>query len=343
MPSPLVAPVLYVTHPSFSRHDTGPLHPERMARLRAVQTGVEDSGLPLRMLTPEPAEPSSLHRVHSPAYVEAIERFCLTGGGHLDRDTVVGPESWEAATRAAGAGAQAARALQNGQGGLLAFLALRPPGHHATADRAMGFCLFNNVAITAAELREAGGRVAIVDWDVHHGNGTQAIFWSDPEVLYISVHQYPFYPFEGWLEDVGEGKAAGTTINLPVPAGTAGDAYREAFERIVEPVLIQFHPDWLLVSAGYDAHCEDPLAELRLEASDYGWLASRLARALPGVPSLLFLEGGYHLPALAASVTATLLGWAGDTPGPSENFHSPPAAFSSIEELHRVISHYWSL
>jgi acetoin utilization deacetylase AcuC-like enzyme len=211
------------------------------------------------------------------------------------------------------------------------------------SDRAMGFCLFNNIAITAADLRARGDKVAIVDWDVHHGNGTQAAFWFDPEVLYVSAHQYPFYPYEGWLEEVGEGRGEGTTINLPLPAGTAGDGYREAWERVVGPVLSQFEPDWLLISAGYDAHHDDPLAELRLEALDYQWMAARLARAFPNVPTICFLEGGYDLRALTESVSATLRGFAGEEPLPSENFRSPAATFLSIAKLHTVASRYWSL
>lgn len=207
----------------------------------------------------------------------------------------------------------------------------------------MGFCLFNNVAVTAAGLRADGERVAIVDWDVHHGNGTQAAFWSDPDVLYISAHQYPFYPYEGWLDEVGGEGAVGTTINLPVPAGTAGDVYREAWQRVMEPVLAQFNPDWLLISAGYDAHCEDPLAELRLEAIDYGWMAARLSSALPNASALAFLEGGYNLRALTASVTATLVGWVSGEPEPSHTFNSPAAAFRAVEELAAVASRYWSL
>lgn len=342
MPSPSDAHVLYITHPSFARHDTGPLHPERMARLRAVQTGVEKSQVPIAERVAEAVERSSLHRVHTPTYVDGIERFCLNGGGHLDHDTIASPDSWEAALRAAGAGIQAVESIRDGQA-RLAFLAVRPPGHHATVDRAMGFCLFNNVAVTAASLRESGDRVAVVDWDVHHGNGTQATFWSDPGLLYISVHQFPFYPYEGWLNEVGEGEAAGTTLNLPVPAETAGDVYREAWHRVIEPVLDQFKPGWLLISAGYDAHRDDPLAELRLEASDYGWMAARLASALPQVPIIAFLEGGYNLAALTDSVAATLRGWLGDAPSPSDTFHSPASAFQSVEELAAVASRYWSL
>ena len=337
-------PVLYVTHPAFGHHDTGPLHPERTARLRAVQAGVEDSGLAIRRRSPRPAERDWLERVHTPAYLDALERFCRQGGGHLDPDTVVGPESWDAALLAAGAGPGAAAELSTSKDPVrLAFLGLRPPGHHATADRAMGFCLLNNVAVTAALLADDGARVAIVDWDVHHGNGTQDMFFADPRVLYVSIHQFPFYPYQGRMDELGVGEAAGCTINLPLPAGSAGDAYRASWESVIGPIISQFQPDWLMISAGYDAHAEDPLAEMRLEAPDYGWMAAHMAAALPGVPVVAFLEGGYHLPALTSSVASTLRGFCGETPPTSNGFRSPPEAFGVIDGVRRVAGRYWSL
>ncbi|MGH8928930.1 MAG: histone deacetylase family protein [Acidimicrobiia bacterium] len=337
------APVLYVTHPAFGKHQTGSLHPERVARLRAVEQGVVDSGVSIRRLEPPPAGREMLERVHTPIYLDAIERFCRGGGGHLDPDTVAGPDSWEAAIRAAGAGSAAAGAIAASGEIRFGFLALRPPGHHATPDRAMGFCLLNNVAVTAASLVAEGATVAIVDWDVHHGNGTQEIFYTDPRVLYISIHQYPFYPYQGRLDEVGEGPGRGLTINIPLPAGTAGDAYLMAWNEVVEPILSQFGADWVLVSAGYDAHAEDPLAELRLEANDYGWMAARLARLHANKPVLAFLEGGYHLPALTSSVSATLRGLIGETPSWAAEFRSPDEAFRIVEMLKVTAREYWPL
>jgi acetoin utilization deacetylase AcuC-like enzyme len=185
--------------------------------------------------------------------------------------------------------------------------------------------------------------VAIVDWDVHHGNGTEAMFSTEPGVLYLSVHQSPLYPNTGAVTTVGQGEGVGTTINIPVPAGTAGDAYREASARIIEPVLTQFQPDWLLVSAGYDAHADDPLAELRLVAPDFGWLATRLRLVAPATPIMLFLEGGYHLPALVTSVAATLRGMAGMLPDLASPFVSPPEAFTAVAEAVGVAGRHWSL
>ena len=343
MPASRDAAVLYVTHPSFNQHQTGPHHPERIARLRAVEHGVEDAGVPIRRLSPPKAEREMLELVHVPSYLDAVERFCEAGGGHLDPDTVVVPPSWEAALRAAGAGPAAVAEISASDDLRIAFLALRPPGHHATPDRAMGFCLINSIGVTAGWLTAQGARVAIVDWDVHHGNGTQAMFYQDPRVLYISIHQFPFYPYEGRAEEVGEGPGVGATVNIPVPAGTAGDAYQMAWNEIICPVLAQFDADWILVSAGYDAHSEDPLAELRLEAGDFGWMSSRLDGVRGNKPVLLFLEGGYHLPALTTSVTSSLRGLFGETPQPGLEFRSTDDGFRSIERAKAVASQYWSL
>ncbi len=256
---------------------------------------------------------------------------------------MVVPTSWEAALRAAGAGPAAVAEISKSDDLSIAFLALRPPGHHATPNRAMGFCLINNVGVTAGLLASQGARVAIIDWDVHHGNGTQAMFYGDPRVLYVSLHQFPFYPYEGRAEEVGEGEGVGATINIPVPAGTAGDAYQMAWNEIVCPVLTQYQADWILVSAGYDAHAEDPLAELRLEAGDFGWMASRLGEVRNNKPVLLFLEGGYHLPALTTSVTSSLHGLFGETPQPGQEFHSSDEGFRDVERAKVVASQYWSL
>ena len=343
VPAPRDAAVLYVTHPIFSQHQTGPFHPERTARLRAVEHGVHDAGVPIRELSAPKADREMLELVHVPAYLDAIQRFCEAGGGHLDPDTVVVPTSWEAALRAAGAGPAAVAEISASDDLSIAFLSLRPPGHHATPDRAMGFCLINNVGVTAGLLASQGARVAIIDWDVHHGNGTQAMFYTHPGVLYISLHQFPFYPYEGRAEEVGEGPGLGTTVNIPVPAGTAGDVYRMAWNEIISPVLIEYDPEWLLVSAGYDAHSEDPLAELRLESSDFGWMASRLALIRDNKPVLLFLEGGYHLPALTTSVASSLRGLFGETPQPGTEFLSSDEGFRSVDRAKAVAGRFWSL
>ncbi len=190
--------------------------------------------------------------------------------------------------------------------GGIGLVAARPPGHHALADRAMGFCLLNNVAVTARALAAEGERVAIVDWDVHHGNGTQAIFWDDPQVLYVSLHQWPCYPGTGRASEVGGPQAAGLTVNLPLPPGATGDVVRDAFDRVAAPAIDSFQPTWVLVSAGFDAHRADPLAELALSAGDFAGLATAVAAHAPPGRLVLHLEGGYDLRALRSSVAATL-------------------------------------
>jgi acetoin utilization deacetylase AcuC-like enzyme len=333
--------VIYLSHPVFALHDTGSWHPERPARLEAAARGVAGSALNVRRVDAPEIERSLLHLVHRPEYVDAIERFCRSGGGSLDPDTVAVLDSWEAALRAAGAGPEAVRLLEQSPDAS-AFLAVRPPGHHALVNRAMGFCLFNNAAITAAVLRERGQRVAIVDWDVHHGNGTQDSFDSDPDILYISVHQYPFYPGGGAVDETGTGPGQGRIVNVPVPAGTGGDVYRHLFERLIGPVLSQFAPDWILVSAGYDAHEEDPLAELRLLAWDYGFMASRLTAHVPANRIITFLEGGYHLPAITTSVAATLRGLAGVAEDRDPR-RSPMASWDAVEQAVVVASRAWDV
>ncbi len=332
--------LLHVTHPSGFNHDTGTLHPERPARLRAVYQGVAQSGVEKLEVEAEPLSRRDLTVVHDAGYVEAIRRFCAAGGGDLDADTPVSEGSWEAALAAAGAGPTAVERLSNGFEGP-AFISVRPPGHHALRDRAMGFCLFNNVAITAARLMHSGSRVAIVDWDVHHGNGTQDIFYEEPAVLYASIHQSPFYPYQGNPTELGAGGGVGATLNVPLPAFTAGDVYLEAFEGLVITAVKSFEPDWLLVSSGFDAHAHDPLAEFRLTELDYARMASELTELVPANRIVAFLEGGYHLPALrdsTAAVIRSLVGLSNDLePSP---FRSPEVSSRALERVKGAVSGY---
>jgi acetoin utilization deacetylase AcuC-like enzyme len=291
-------------------HDGDRGHPERPARVDAVMAGVADVALELgsdlEILAPEPAGVAALARVHTAGYLQRLEEFCLGGGGQLDPDTFAKADSWEAAQLSAGAGLQAIETLRR-RGDGVAFVATRPPGHHALADRAMGFCLLNNVAVSAAALVAEGERVLIVDWDVHHGNGTQALFWDDPSVLYVSTHQSPFYPGTGDAGEVGGDEAPGLTVNIPLPGGATGDVLRRALDEVAAPVIETFDPTWVLISAGFDAHRADPLADLALSSADFAALARTVAGYAPQPGRVVVhLEGGYDLGALRTSVAATL-------------------------------------
>ena len=301
-----------------SEHDGGD-HPERPARITAAMAGIEDLrlGPDLQMVAPYTADAVQLTRVHDAAYLDELAAFCQAGGGHLDPDTYATADSWSAARRAAGAGLAAVDALRQRNDGV-AFVVARPPGHHAVRDRAMGFCLLNNIAISAAALVAGGERVLIIDWDVHHGNGTQAIFWDDPNVLYVSTHQWPLFPGSGTAQEIGGPGALGRTVNIPLPRGATGDVVRRALGEVALPAIDDFDPTWVLISAGFDAHRADPLADLALSSGDFADLARMVTGFVPRPGRLvLFLEGGYDLGALRKSVAATLGALLGE-PGQSE-------------------------
>ena len=298
--------LLVATDPRYADHDPGRGHPERPARLRAVQDGLRSAGLDgaTMELPARRATRAELERVHRAEYLDQLEAFCARGGGALDLDTAASVASWDTAVLAAGAGLAAVEALEAGRG-TAAFCAVRPPGHHAVPGNAMGFCLLNNVAVAAAARRDRGDRVLVIDWDAHHGNGTQEMFWSDPDVLYVSMHEYPLYPGTGRLDDIGAGAGVGATVNFPLPAGATGDVYLHALDDVVEPIVERFAPQWVLVSAGFDAHRADPLTGLGLTAGDFADLATRVSAFGPPGRTVAFLEGGYDLDALRDSVAAT--------------------------------------
>ena len=329
--------VLLETHEAFADHRTGGGHPEHPGRLEAVLAGVmaAETADAVRLVAPRPASRPEMERVHQPAYLDAIERFCQQGGGALDPDTRVSPGSWRAAVLAAGAGVDAIDRMDDGEADA-AFIALRPPGHHASRGRAMGFCLINNVAVAAAALAERGDRVLIVDWDAHHGNGTQAIFEADNRVLYVSMHQYPFYPGTGRLDDVGTGDGTGYTINLPFPAGTTGDVYLAAIDDVIVPAAEWFRPTWVIASAGFDAHRDDPLAGLSLSSGDFADLTDRLMTLAPPGHRLALLEGGYDLQALANSADACVASLAGQRSRPEPATSGGPGrdVVSAAAQLH---------
>lgn len=335
-------PILLVTHESSSEHVTPSGHPERVDRLRPVIEGALAASTEVVDLEAPAVDRSLLELVHAPEYVDEVADFCALGGGGLDPDTYVAPASFTAAMHAAGAGPAAVTSLAAGNIDA-GFVVVRPPGHHALRARAMGFCLFNNIAITAAFLRQSGDRVAIVDWDVHHGNGTQETFYGDPDVLYVSVHEFPFYPGTGWIGETGEGLGVGTTVNVPLPGGTTADSYLAAFARIVLPVVEQFSPDWLLISNGYDAHRLDPLGGLLLESVHYGWLANAISDLLPTRNVIAFLEGGYDLRALRESSTATVDGLTGNFAGIELPAAAPDATDRMVDLAIESLSPYWEL
>lgn len=304
-------PVLLGFHPACLAHEPGTGHPERPSRLEAILAGVARAGLgdEVTQFAPAAASRATLGRVHEMGYLHHLEETSFVGG-QLDPDTFVGAGSYEAALRAAGAGLEAVERLDRGEGSS-AFLAIRPPGHHARPAAAMGFCLCGNLAVTAAALVARGERVLVLDWDAHHGNGTQEVFYAEPGVLFVSLHEHPAYPGTGAVTETGVGPGRGATINIPFPSGTAGDAYRLAFEEVIVPAAERFSPSWLLVSAGFDAHRADPITDLGLTAGDFADLTRRAMLLAPPGRRIFFLEGGYDLDALATSAGATVAALAG--------------------------------
>ncbi len=307
----------YVYDPIYLEHDLRG-HPENQQRLRAILRVLEDHRM-LERLTHIPAMPitaAHLERVHSPRYIELVRRVAQQGGGHLDMDTYVRPASYDAALMAAGGLVEATRAVLDGEVDN-AFALVRPPGHHALRGRGMGFCLFNNVAIAARyALAERGlDRVLIVDFDVHHGNGTQDEFEADPAVMYISTHQYPYYPGTGYWNETGQGDGAGSIVNVPLSGGVGDEGFARIFDEVVGPVAWRFQSQLILVSAGYDAHWDDPLAYMQLSVGGYaaiGQALKDLAGELCNGRLVFTLEGGYHLEALAYSILNTFAVLLGD-------------------------------
>jgi acetoin utilization deacetylase AcuC-like enzyme len=301
----------YITHPVFKEHQNGAGHPERPERLDAINEKLQAQSWQNKLLRPpfETATEATLALCHPREHVTRIRDMAARGGGMIDGDTFTSPRSYEAAALAVGAACAAVDAVMKKQVDN-AFCAFRPPGHHAETARAMGFCLFNNIAIAARHAQKTHGleRVAIVDWDVHHGNGTQEIFYADPSVFFASVHEWGIYPGTGRADEKGSGKGVGTTANYPLRAGLGGTEYEEVWNKIgqqIEP----FHPQLILVSAGFDAHARDPLAHMKLESTDFATLMRQTlewAKQWCDGRVICLLEGGYHLTGLSESAVAVI-------------------------------------
>jgi acetoin utilization deacetylase AcuC-like enzyme len=328
------APV-FLHHSSSLRHDPGP-HPERPERIVAIERELDARDwLGWERRESAPAERDALLAVHPLEHINFIRELSEAGGGPIDMDTSTSAGSYEAALHAAGGACQAVDAVLDGARS--AFSAHRPPGHHAEPARAMGFCLFNNVAVAARWALDRRGlsRVLILDWDVHHGNGTNDVFHASDEVLFVSIHEYPLYPGTGPASDTGEGPGLGYTVNLPVPGGSGDDAWVSLVADVVGPLARAFAPELVLVSAGYDAHADDPLARSRVTDDGFAAMAAwmRAIAAEAGAPMAVALEGGYAVAALARSVARTMgvLG-AEAAPEPPEVARHPLAA-AALERL----------
>jgi len=328
-----------VYHPLYLRHETGG-HPERKERLTSILKGISSERLEVEFISPGPATVDQVATVHGKRYIEQVKAKCEHGGGYLDADTVLSRDSYDAALMAAGGAMAAVDAVMGDYDS--AFAIVRPPGHHAMPNRGMGFCIFNNVAIAAKHAQARGlKKVLIVDWDVHHGNGTNAIFYSDASVLYFSTHQFPHYPGTGRANEVGEGGAEGTTVNVPLPSGTGDEGYLMAFREILLPIALEFLPDIVLVSAGQDPHEDDPLGGMQLSTAGFGAMAGvvkEIADACCRGRAAASLEGGYNLQAQAEAVVAELRAFQGEVP---DIRGSDARAAQRIEEVKKIQSAYW--
>jgi acetoin utilization deacetylase AcuC-like enzyme len=333
-----------IFNPVFLKHDQ-PGHPENAKRLESILVGLKENNLfqRLEQIKSRPAEIGEINYCHQEGYIEYVKNFCEKGGGYLDPDTYANEFSFDAAAIAVGNSIDLTKSvlnehLKNG------FALLRPPGHHALANRSMGFCLFGNISIAAKAALQYPkiGKVAIVDFDVHHGNGTQSLIGDDPNILFISTHQYPFYPGTGSIREIGSGQAEGTVINIPLEAGVGDHGFKIVYEEIVLPALRRFNPDLMLVSAGYDAHRDDPLANLNLSLTGYNWISRELIKLADEICSgkiVFFLEGGYNLNVLRNGVTNTIKGLMGiesfdDALGQSKI--PEPNINKLINELHQI-------
>jgi acetoin utilization deacetylase AcuC-like enzyme len=330
----------------YREHDTGPGHPERAERIAALMAAMEGRIADYTVLEPRPASGDELALAHDPAFVEDVARTALHDRFAFDADTPTSARSYETARLATGGLLALIDAMQAGQVDN-GFAFVRPPGHHAESHRAMGFCLFNHVAVAAQYLRHRYGldRVLVVDWDLHHGNGTQHLFEADPGVLYLSTHQYPYYPGTGGLDESGRGDGKGYTVNLPFPGGCGDAEYDDAWRQVVEPIAHRYEPQFVLISAGFDAHVRDPLGGMRLTEHAFQAMTRSLmsvAAAYAGGRCAAILEGGYDLLAICNSASAVLE----EMRGAEVPLVAPPLpsrAAALVEQYRKQHGRYWRL
>ncbi len=341
--------------PIYLEHDTGHGHPERPERLETTMQLLEEVGLSdkVRIISPRDAGVDEMGLVHPRGYIAKVKSVAESGGGWLDPDTHVGARSYAAALKSTGALLEGLERMFSGDIDN-AFCMVRPPGHHATAERGMGFCLFNNNAVAARfALQEFGvSRVFILDWDAHHGNGIQDIFYDDDKVLYISLHQYPHYPGTGGADEVGIGPGEGYTVNFPLPARSGEEIYLAAFDQVIMPIARQYEPELVLISAGYDGHFSDLLCSMLLRGNSYAEMAARLkdlAEESSGGKMMAALEGGYNLTGIAISMADTIAVMAGEEirveedTGADTIFPSSRRGMEIVESTRETFSNYWSL
>ncbi len=340
-----MADMRIVYHPAYLEHDTG-VHPENRERLVSILKYVEKGGFGeyLKFTRPDRADLELVYRIHDEEYVSRVKAICDGGGGYLDLDTPVSEKSFDVALLAVGGAVRCVDVTCSD--GSASFGLLRPPGHHAERDRGMGFCIFNNVAISAEyALENYCRRVAIVDWDVHHGNGTQNAFYDRSDVLFVSIHQSPHYPGTGKLEEVGMGEGEGYTINLPLPSGAGDGTYSLLFDHIVIPVLHEFRPDLILISSGFDAHMDDPLSGIALSVEAYNMMARKLHECAESTGSGLsaVLEGGYDTEIIPKCFINTVVGMNGQDAVERETPAEKKPLESRVREYIEHFKSYWNI